>query len=175
MTVKNETEPAGAPQGQGRIVAGVDGSPGSLAAFRWALTEASLRGVNVRAVGVWKFPGGMGGIGLDMGYPMSADDPSPENVLAAEIEATISAATAPAPGEDAPPAAAVTVSVVEGDPATELQRALGNGNLLVVGSRGHGEVAGLLLGAVSQHVVTRARCPVVVVPNLAHPEDDESA
>lgn len=170
MTVRNETEPAGAPQGQGRIVVGVDGSPGSLAALRWALTEASLRGVNVHAVGAWKFPGGMGGIG--MGYPMSAEGVSPEDALAAEIEATVATATAPALGGEVPPAATVTVSVVEGDPATELQRAVGNSDLLVVGSRGHGEVAGLLLGSVSQHVVTRARCPVAVVPNLVHPEDD---
>jgi nucleotide-binding universal stress UspA family protein len=174
MTVENETEPAGAPQGQGRIVVGVDGSPGSLAALRWALTEASLRGVNVYAVGSRKFPGGMGGIGMGMGYPMSAEGASPEAVLAAEIEATVAAATAPAPGGEAA-AATVTVSAVKGDPATELQRAVGTGDLLVMGSRGHGEVAGLLLGSVSQHVVNRARCPVVVVPNLVRPEDDESA
>ena len=175
MTVENETEPAGALQGQGRIVVGVDGSPGSLAALRWALTEASLRGVNVHVVGAWKFPGGMGGIGMGMGYPMSAEVDSPKSLLAAEIEATVAAATAPAPAGDAPPTVTVTVSLVEGDPATELHRAVGHGDLLVVGSRGHGEVAGLLLGSVSQHVVTRARCPVIVVPNLAQREEDESA
>jgi K+-sensing histidine kinase KdpD len=42
----------------GRIVVGVDGSPGSLRALRWALSEASARGGNVHAVGVWQSPGG---------------------------------------------------------------------------------------------------------------------
>jgi Universal stress protein family len=70
-----------------------------------------------------------------------------------------------------PRQAAVTVSVVEGIPAIELQRAVVDSDLLVVGSRGHGKVVGLLLGSVSQHVVSRARCPVVVVPDLAPPDE----
>jgi alpha,alpha-trehalose phosphorylase len=44
----------------GRIVVGVDGSSGSLAALRWALSEASWWGVNIDAVGVWNYPGGRG-------------------------------------------------------------------------------------------------------------------
>lgn len=84
---------------------------------------------------------------------------------------TTSAATAPAGDEESPRGAGVTVSVVERIPAIELQRAVVDGDLLVVGSRGHREVVGLLLGSVSQHVVSRTRCPVVVVPSVGHQDE----
>jgi nucleotide-binding universal stress UspA family protein len=164
--MSDHSEAVGTSPGAGRIVVGVDGSPGSLAALRWALSEASLRGVDVHGVGVWEYAGGMGTMG---GMPLG--DTRPEDTLAAAMKATVAAATTPTPGGEAAPAVTVTTSVVEGDPATELQRAVGDGDLLVVGSRGHREVAGLLLGSVSEHVVSRARCPVVVVPNLVHSEE----
>lgn len=172
MTVKqpqmsDEPERAGRP-GEGRIVVGVDGSPGSLAALRWALSEASLRGVDVHAVAAWESPGGMS-------FAMPGDVGRPEDTLTAAVEATIAAAVAPTPGEQAPAAATVTTSVVYGDPARELQRAVGEGDLLVVGSRGHGAGIGLLLGSASQHVVAHAPCPVGVVPDLVDREEDAPA
>lgn len=165
MTIKqpqvfDQAKPSGATPDEVRIV---DGSPGSLAALRWALSEASLRGVDVHAVGVWESPGGMG-------YVTSSGHDSPRGALAAALEATVAAATAQTPGGEGLPGGTVTTSIAEGDPARELQRAVGDGDLLVVGSRGHGEVVGLLLNSVTYHVVTRAPCPVVVVPHLAHPE-----
>jgi nucleotide-binding universal stress UspA family protein len=150
----------------GRIVVGVDGSPGSLRALRWALSEASALGGNVHAVGVWQSPGGMH-------YTTPADTTPPKEAMEAAVAATVAAATAPACDGRSPLGAKVTVSVVEGTPAIELQRAVVDGDLLVVGSRGHGEVAGLLLGSVSQHVVCRARCPVVVVPSVGHQDEPE--
>jgi nucleotide-binding universal stress UspA family protein len=54
--------------------------------------------------------------------------------------------------------------VVPPGPAAALLGATHDASLLVVGSRGHGGVAGLLLGSVSHSVVHRATCPVVVVP-----------
>lgn len=164
--VSNHPEPAPTSPGRGRIVVGVDGSPGSLAALRWALSEASLRGVDVHVVGAWEYPGGTN-------YGTSADD-SPGDVLTKAMKAVITAATAPSQGGEAP-ATAVTASIVQGDAARELQRAADDGDLLVVGSRGHREVLGRLLGSVSQHVVSRARCPVVVVPDPVHLEEDTSA
>jgi nucleotide-binding universal stress UspA family protein len=110
----------------------------------------------------WTYSGGRG-------FGVSAvDGPSPGDVLAKAMEATIAAATAPTPGGAAPPAVTVIISVVRGDPAWKLPAAAGEGDLLVVGSRGHGTAVGLLFGSVSLHVVSRARCPVVVEPNLVH-------
>ena len=148
----------------GRIVVGVDGSPGSLRALRWALSEASARGGNVHTVGVWQSPGGMH-------YTTLADTTPPKEPMEAAVAATVAAATAPAGDGKSPRQAAIIVSVVEGIPAIELQPAVVDGDLVVVGSRGHREVVGLLLGSVSQHVVSRARCPVVVVPSVGHPDE----
>jgi nucleotide-binding universal stress UspA family protein len=54
-------------------------------------------------------------------------------------------------------------SVVQGHPAPVLIEASGGADLLVVGSRGHGEFPGMLLGSVAEHCVTHAHCSVVVV------------
>ncbi len=58
----------------------------------------------------------------------------------------------------------VTVSVVEGDPAEELVKASRDADLLVVGSRGSGGFAKLLMGSVSSQVTHHAACPVVIIP-----------
>jgi len=53
--------------------------------------------------------------------------------------------------------------VVEGRPAAVLVDESQGADLLVVGSRGHGGFAGLLLGSVSQQCAHHAACPVVIV------------
>ena len=58
----------------------------------------------------------------------------------------------------------VTVHVVTGDPAAELVKASHDADLLVVGSRGSGGFARLLLGSVSSKVVQHAGCAVAVIP-----------
>jgi len=58
----------------------------------------------------------------------------------------------------------VTVSVAEGDPAEELVKASRDADLLVVGSRGSGGFARLLMGSVSSQVTHHAACPVVIIP-----------
>jgi nucleotide-binding universal stress UspA family protein len=63
------------------------------------------------------------------------------------------------------PGVTLTQEVVEGHAAKVLLDAATGSDLLVVGSRGHGEFAGALLGSISQHVVSHAPCPVVVVPD----------
>lgn len=65
--------------------------------------------------------------------------------------------------EERKPAVDVTTSIEPGNPAKVLIELSGGADLLVVGSRGHGGFAGMLLGSVSQHLVAHSACPVVVV------------
>ena len=67
-------------------------------------------------------------------------------------------------GDD--PGIDIDLTVVEGRAAPMLLEAARGASLLVVGSRGHGELTGLLLGSVSEHCVGRAPCPVTVVRNM---------
>jgi nucleotide-binding universal stress UspA family protein len=65
--------------------------------------------------------------------------------------------------EERTPAVDVTSAMEEGNPVEVLIERSKECDLLVVGSRGHGGFAGMLLGSVSQHLVAHAHCPVVVV------------
>jgi len=67
------------------------------------------------------------------------------------------------------PPTQVLPRVVQGHPAQVLLEAARGAQMLVVGSRGHGTLAGMLLGSVSQHCVQHAPCPVLVVPAVPQP------
>src|SRR5271166_1588334 len=58
----------------------------------------------------------------------------------------------------------ITQEAVEGHAAQVLLVSVSDGDMLVVGSHGHGGLVGAVLGSVSQHVVSHSRCPVVVIP-----------
>lgn len=141
------------PGALGRIVVGVDGSPSSEEALRWAVRQGRLTGRPVRAVTSWDYPldYGVGAVEL-LDWEANARD-----VLHATVVNVL--------GPDG--AAQVTEQVTKGHPAQVLLDAVGPADLLVVGSRGHGGFAGMLIGSVSQHVVAHATCPVVVVREQA--------
>jgi nucleotide-binding universal stress UspA family protein len=138
-----------------RIVAGVDGSPSSVSALRWAVQQAGLTGATVDAVIAWRYPVSAGGYGwapTGMGTAFDFKEDA-EKVLAGAI------GTACAPGSGV----LVRARVAEGNAAQVLLDASDGADLLVVGSRGHGGFTEALLGSVSQHCVHHARCPVVVI------------
>jgi nucleotide-binding universal stress UspA family protein len=136
--------------GDGRgIVVGVDGSPSSEEALRWAVQQGRLTGRPVQAVTSWDYP-----IDYGVGAFDAFDwETSSRDLLHATVEKVL--------GADG--AQEVTEHLTKGHPAQALLDAAADADLLVVGSRGHGGFAGMLLGSVSQHVVAHAACPVVVV------------
>lgn len=148
------------------IVVGVDGSPESKQALRWALTEATLRQTTVRAVWVWQLPVQIvPTVAPILPMPMyEPADPVRDEQVQHATEQHLEALVADV-RRTMPEAAAVPVEeqAVGGHVAETLVEAAGEAELLVVGSRGRGGFAGLLLGSVSQACAHHARCPVVIV------------
>jgi nucleotide-binding universal stress UspA family protein len=139
------------------IVVGVDGSECSLYALDFAAEEAALRGARLRIVCAWDMP--------EVAYAVSA---YPEEVLGKvlkgmEQEATAIVAKARARVAELKPALPVKTKVVKGHPTSIILEEAKDAALVVVGNRGRGGVASLLLGSVSHHVVHLAPCPVLVV------------
>lgn len=139
------------------IVVGMDGSDHSRRALEWAIREAGLRGAALTVLAVHQVAGNHW-TGNPEIYP--ADQPATEAVRrAAEdaVQQAVSQAGAPGP-------ASVTVRAVSGLPAQELVAASSDADLVVVGSRGGGGFAKLVLGSVSNQVASHAACPVAVIP-----------
>ncbi|MCM3925041.1 universal stress protein [Frankia sp. AiPs1] len=136
------------------VVVGVDGSAGSLRALRWAVEAAAVRKTAVRAVHAWH---------LDVpAYPgIYADFGS---ALAEQAQRTLDDAvnTIIAEHGGGLPVQLVKETVADGA-ARALLRGAADAQLLVVGSRGHGGFAELLLGSVSHQCVAHAPCPVAVI------------
>ncbi|MQY36612.1 Universal stress protein [Streptomyces sp. RB17] len=135
-----------------RVVAGVDGSPSSYDALRWAVRYAGLVGATVEAIAVWELPGlyGWSAPAVDM----DVDEEETRQRVRKELTEVL--------GADA--AGSVRCHVVHGNAADVLLRAAEGAEVLVVGGRGRGGFAAALLGSVSQHVSQHASCPVVIVP-----------
>ncbi len=151
----------GAPTKAGTVVVGVDGSPGAGEALRWALAEARLRKVPLRVVHAWTAGANAGGYG-SLGYIGSFASTGIEaSDLERAAEEGLDRMISEVVGERAD--VDIERQVVEGGAAAVLVGASAAGDLLVVGSRGHGGFTGLLLGSVSQQCVHHAQCPVVVV------------
>ena len=147
------TESAGATdrsEAGSRIVVGVDGSEKSSAALKWALREAGLRHSSIVLVHGWL----NSSVGLDQtGYAIAAFEQAGETVLAEAV----AAAHAQARELD------ITSMLSPSTAAQAIIDLSEDADLVVLGSRGHGGFAGLLLGSVSTAVVHHAHCPVVIV------------
>jgi len=138
------------------IVVGVDGSGHSERALEWATREAALRRVPLTVITVHQ---------PVVGYLGSTVSYSEDHALSGQVRKAAREQTDKVLdrlGENTPPQ--VTVDAVAGSPAEELLGAAENADLLVVGSRGAGGFARLVMGSVSSQVAHHAHCPVVVIP-----------
>jgi nucleotide-binding universal stress UspA family protein len=136
---------------EGRIVVAYDGSPDAQTGLTWAIRTALLTEQPVTAV-----------------IATAADDLMPERSLLwgdhlEEVRASAERVLGEALLTDA------SVELRAGPAVPVLLEAAGGASLLVAGSRGHGQVAGLVAGSVSQHLARHAPCPVVVARPVAHP------
>ncbi|MEU8662196.1 universal stress protein [Actinoplanes philippinensis] len=136
----------------GTIVVATDGTESSRAAVRWAAREADRRGAALRVTHVldWEW--------AETRYEFGTGRFS-EARKAAEGIARGGVALA----HETVPGLPAEIDVLVGNPAARLLAEAGDADLLVLGSRGRGGFASLLLGSVSQRVAVHAMSPVVVV------------
>lgn len=138
-----------------RVVVGVDGSPESRLALEAAAEQAREHGASLTVLTAWTQPMTAGAPGY---APYAWIGEADFSVIAKHQQAD---ALADVLGPE--PSIRVDQEVLEGHPAQLLVAAAEGADLVVVGCRGHGGFAGLLLGSVSQHVAAHAPCPVLVV------------
>ena len=135
------------------IVVGVDGSSGAEGALRFAVEEARLRGATLRLVTAWHVPP----MAYSGGYVAPFDRGEFEQNAAAVGEKALAAVREQTPDLE------VQCVTGEGQAAHVLLEEAKDADLLVVGTRGHGGFAGLLLGSVSHQCAHHASCPLVIV------------
>jgi nucleotide-binding universal stress UspA family protein len=139
-----------------KIVVGVDGSDGSIDALRWAARQAELTGATLRVVTAWAFPEHRTPFGVVFDIAESADP-------TARVRCKLDGLIGDILGKHEK--VALQAEVIPGNEAAVLIDAARGADLLVVGSRGRGGFAGMVLGSVSAQCVRHAQCPVVVVRN----------
>lgn len=152
------------------IVVGVDGSEASRDALRWALEEARLRGSSVLAVHAWQppaIPADVAPVPMHVpAYDVTELQPRLEEAARTSLDRTVSDVAGRAEDVD------VRTAVIQGAAATVLIDSSRGAELVVIGSRGRGGFAGLLLGSVSHQVAQHAACPVVI---CRHREDEDTS
>ncbi|MGW6568574.1 universal stress protein [Streptomyces sp. NPDC054975] len=134
------------------LVVGVDGSEFSFQAVDWAADEAVRRGLSLRLVHASLWPRYEGAaLAASLGRPDG--QVLAENIVGAAAERVRSRA----------PGIKIVTDVFPEDTVSALLRLGRHSFALVTGSRGRGDIAGLLLGSVSLAVAAKAHCPVIVV------------
>ncbi len=131
------------------IVVGYDGSSSSKSAVRTAVTLAESLRADLRLISTWMSPISIAGYA----YSGSAQEEESRQVI---LEVTRDLFEGHVPGW-------FTTESLEGSAAQTLIAQSARSGMLVLGSRGHGGFAGLLLGSVSTECASHAKCPVLIV------------
>ncbi|MFI0505448.1 universal stress protein [Streptomyces albogriseolus] len=148
----------GRPDPQGPVLLAVDGSPAGNAAASFAFTEAELRGAPLMAMHVWN----------TWSEPTPYEDPGDPLSVVVDLDQLglrhrRLLEDVMRPWTVAHPEVVVQPRVERGRVRQALLEATREAQLVVAGARGHGGVAGMLLGSVSQALLHHADCPVTVV------------
>lgn len=154
---------ADAPAEGTTIVIGIDGSQAAQDATGFAFDMASRHGWALRALHAWDVPSYDLLVVPNTPIPVPLSDVADDEIrLAAEVLAGFQAEY---------PDVRVEQRLIRGPAAKALLDAAADAAMIVVGTRGHGQVIGALLGSVSNAVLHRASVPVAVVPHLPTPDD----
>ncbi len=164
QVVANATHPVvvvtDRPNPDGPVVVGLETSPASREAARFAVVEAATRGTRLVVVSA-------------LGYPDQwADDRLISAELVARHRGRVRSELQEYLAEDlaAHPDVEVDYRIDVGSPPTALLDASNRATLVVVGTRGRGALTGLLLGSTSRRTAESAHCPVAIIPNRARME-----
>ena len=141
-------------QPNGRVLVAVDGSPASRAAIGYAFDYAARHRMSLHAIHAWEVP--------VFDAPGVTVPPSLAFEEVEDEEIRLTSETLAGWRQDFPDVA-VTDEAMHGSAERLVVEASADADLLVVGSRGRGGFAGLLLGSVSQAALHHSHCPVVVV------------
>ncbi|MEV6931798.1 universal stress protein [Dactylosporangium sp. NPDC051485] len=145
------------------IVAGVDGSPESLAAVQWAAQDAARRGCALRIVHAFVWPALYAPVMVAV-----PDEPGWRRAAEEMVAEAAAGAVAVAPGLE------VSTDVQVQPPAAALVAASERACTVVVGNRGLGGFTGLLLGSVGVQLAAHAACPVVIFRRADRPAGHEA-
>lgn len=144
------------------IVVGIDDSPGARRALHWAAREARLHDARLDVIHVWAIPAQWAqGYGVEWTIDLAELGGDAQTVAEELVAGTLTEQERPE---------RLNVTAIEGNASSVLLEASKSADMLVVGTRGRGGFARLLLGSVSNAIVHHAVCPVVVIP--PEPEDD---
>jgi nucleotide-binding universal stress UspA family protein len=151
----------------GRVVVGVDGSPGSRVALETAVRGAAVRGDSVLVIIATVPENEMGAWGNGAWAAVPPPDPERVRAAAADIAERMVEDVLAGLGDQLRSTPAIDVEVRPGHPARVLLDAARDADQLVVGHRGRGGISSFLLGSVGLHCVMGAPCPVTIVPEPA--------
>lgn len=140
------------------VVVGIDGSRSGVHAGFFAAEAATRVGAPLVVIGVWDVPA-LGGFSTEFAHRIGVTQMhgKAEAQMRKWVDLAVSRLS------DRFPGLAVEGRVEQGSPVVVLREAAADAGLLVVGTRGRGGFAGLLLGSVSHRLIHDVGCPVAVV------------
>jgi nucleotide-binding universal stress UspA family protein len=148
VAIVHDEDPSTPYPAQAPVLVGIDGSPASELATGIAFDEASRRHVGLIALHAWS--------DLDVSEWPGIDWPATQSMAEEVLSERL------AGWQEQYPDVQVSRTVVQAQPARELAQRSPGAQLIVVGSRGRGGFAGMLVGSVGETVAQMARVPVIV-------------